>query len=582
VSTSLVGARRFLGWSLLGTVSLLVVLLTWNLVGLNQNLDRLSGEVSAQTLALGESLLAELELRDFRPPSEAATPLLRPDRDPSGALYTRQVCMKMGRHVLWAVPPYAPPPLVEPPPGESRVESTGDSHWAYTHRLPDGRLLQVTFEAPGYTRARSRTTALAAFEVVGAGVLILFWALLAWRLYTSYQEVVAVASQAHDLLPRADGEGATQDMLALFQRMVAELRAKTAELEDRSVAQKRRAESVESMVEALAENLGAGYLRFDAEGKLSGTNADARRLLGLPTVPRLGDTDARALGDNPAILELLGEVRESRTVTTRDEVPGAGGLLLQAVAMPLFDKIHHPLGHLLVLRDLTEFYRMGRTLREREALSRLGEVAAGVAHEVRNGLNVLTLQLRNLEADHATLGGDARLTAVRAEIGQLEQVVQELLFFAKPLRVEKTAVPAQELLGNTADRLGVLFPGLSVEVRAGDTLLSCDAEPLGRALLNLGRNAAEAAISAHPGAGRVLLAAAGSDRGVEVRVEDDGAGLPAEVRESLFTPFTTQKPGGTGLGLPIARKIAREHGGDLVPAEAKTLPGAAFVLTLPA
>jgi len=583
VTTSLVGTRRFLGWSLLATVSLLVVLLTWNLVGLNQNLSRLSGEVSARALVLGDSLRDDLARRDFQAPAEAETSLLRPDRDPTGTLYPRQICMKLGQKVLWAVPPYAPPFCEEPAVGESRVEPAGASLWTYSHRLPDGRWFLATFEAPGYTRSRSRTSLLAVFEVIGAGVLILFWALLAWRLYASYQEVVAAASLARDLLPGREGEASTQDMLVLFQRMVTELRAKTAELEDRSAAQKRRAESVESMVEALAENLGAGYLRFDPEGRLSGTNADARRLLGLPTVPLLGDTDARALGDNPAIRELLREVHESRSVTTRDEVPGADGRLLQAVAMPLFDKVHHPLGHLLVLRDLTEFYRMGRTLREREALSRLGEVAAGVAHEVRNGLNVLTLQLRNLEADHAALADDTRLRAVRDEIAQLEQVVQELLFFAKPLRVEKAPVSARELLGGAADRLRALFPGLAVEVRAGgELLLACDAEPLGRALLNLGRNAAEAATAAHPGAGRVLLAAAQSVGETELRVEDDGPGLAPEVRENLFAPFASQKPGGTGLGLPIARKIAREHGGDLVPAQAETLPGAAFVLTLPA
>lgn len=580
--TTVAGVKRFLGWSLLATVSLLVVLLGWNLYSLQTNLARLEEATLAKVLALGESARAELARRDYRAPSETAAPQLRPDRDPSGTLFPRQLALKLGKRTLWAIPPHDTPSTAEPPPGVAQADASGSSQWTYTYRVSDGRLFIAVFDAPAYGRTRSRMALLAGFEVVGAGVLALFWGLLAYRLYTSYREVEAAARQAGDLL-RADAGPAPQDVVAVFQRTVSELRTRTAELERMGADQKRRAEDVEAVAGALSANLAAGYLRFGADGALADTNADARLFLGLANVPRKGETAAQALADYPELLALLEEARESRSLAAREELEGGGGRLLQAVAIPLFNQLNQARGVLLVLRDQTEVYRMARTLREREALSRLGEVAAGVAHEVRNGLNVLTLQLKNLEADHGALASDPRLGALRSEIGQLGQVVNELLFFAKPLRLEKAPEPAQELLESAATRLRGLFPDLAVEVRCEEGLsVECDSEPLGRALTNLARNAGEAASAAHPGAGRVLISARVQGGAVELRIEDDGSGVAADQREAIFAPFATQKPGGTGLGLPIARKVAREHGGDLVAVDAQTLPGAAFLLTLPA
>ncbi len=264
-------------------------------------------------------------------------------------------------------------------------------------------------------------------------------------------------------------------------------------------------------------------------------------------------------------------------------MPGAEGRLLQVTAIPIFSQTNSSQGALLVLRDMTSYYRMARDLRETEALSRLGEVAAGVAHEVRNGLNVLMLQLKLLREDHAELAEETRLKLVEQEIAQLAKVASDLLFYARPLKLEKEPVEMAALLETVAATLRGLFPGLKVSVEADAGLFAdCDSEALSRALLNIGQNAAEAASQAHPGEGRVhFYAGMEEEKGVFVVVEDDGAGIPQNVRSNLFAPFVTEKPGGTGLGLPIARKIAREHGGDLCLCANETLAGAAFKLTMP-
>jgi len=297
----------------------------------------------------------------------------------------------------------------------------------------------------------------------------------------------------------------------------------------------------------------------------------------------LGESAERTFASLPEIGALPSEAVKTRSVVIRDEVQGADGRFLQVAAIPLYSQANRSQGALLVLRDMTSYYRMARDLRETEALSRLGEVAAGVAHEVRNGLNVLTLQLKLLREDHSELAEEARLKLVEQEISQLAKVASDLLFYARPLKLEKEPAEMADLLETIANTLRGLFKGLQVTVEAEAGLLAnCDSEALSRALLNLGQNAAEAAMQAHPGEGRVILRAGREEeKGIFIIVEDDGAGIPQSVRDSLFAPFVTEKPGGTGLGLPIARKIAREHGGDLAPYVPETLAGAAFKLTLP-
>lgn len=581
--TPLRGARRTtIGWAVFGTVSLLTVLLTWNLVSLNQTLSRLTDQISTKVLSQGERSRHELAPRGFLAPKEPSPTPLRPDRDPEGALFPRQIAVVFGSRVLWAVPPdLTVPTIAEPIEGTARVEKLGGSQWVYAFRLPDGRVFLAIFDAPGYEKTRSRLALLASFEVAGAGLFLLVWGILAWRLYATYRVAEVTARQAGVLLFGEGGLPGTADVVTTFRQTVEKLAAQTAEFKRLHAEEKSRAESGEVLARELSAHLGAAFLFFNAQGNLEDSHADARPLLGLPDIPLKGHSEGRVLASHPEVLQLLQETRESRAMASRDEVSGAGGRLLQLIAIPLPGQVKSR-GVLLILRDQTALYRMRQTLREREALSRLGEVAAGVAHEVRNGLNVLTLQLKNLKDDHASLPGDPRLSALQAEIGQLEQVVQELLFFAKPLELNLASLPALEILEAAAERIRALCPQIAVEIRCPEELeVSCDPEPLGRALHNLVRNAAEAMAPLSGEAARVLLLARDLGSEVELRVEDSGPGLPEETREASFVPFATQKAGGTGLGLSIARKVAREHGGNLEAVNPEFLPGAALRLTLP-
>jgi signal transduction histidine kinase len=211
---------------------------------------------------------------------------------------------------------------------------------------------------------------------------------------------------------------------------------------------------------------------------------------------------------------------------------------------------------------------------------RLQMMLAGIAHEVRNPLGGLELYAGLLR--DALAGQPERLAEVariERELGHLRTVVSDFLEYARRPTPEITAVAVRPLLEEVRE-LTEAPGGVNVTVVAADALtVRADAGQLRRALLNLARNAA-AVMQGR--AGSVVLSAARVDANSHVRLEvrDRGPGVPADMREKIFTPFFTTREKGTGLGLAFVREIVREHGGEVSVADAEG-GGAVFRIDLP-
>lgn len=232
-------------------------------------------------------------------------------------------------------------------------------------------------------------------------------------------------------------------------------------------------------------------------------------------------------------------------------------------------------GALLAQHHQTELHRMEDQVRDKEAMARAGELTAGMAHEVRNGLGTILGYARLIErgASVEEISGAAR--QIREECETLETVVRRFMEFVKRETLTTAPFDLSRMLLRVVARESRGHPGAEVEVAAGDMgPVTGDEELLERAFENLVRNAREAAGVG----GHVWIRVQRIEGWVEVLVEDDGPGLP-DFGDGL-RPFFTTKAGGLGLGLPLALKIVRLHGGELDLA-ARESKGLAVKVRLP-
>jgi two-component system NtrC family sensor kinase len=212
---------------------------------------------------------------------------------------------------------------------------------------------------------------------------------------------------------------------------------------------------------------------------------------------------------------------------------------------------------------LTALEVQRRARSEAETMAVLGRVSAGIAHEINNPLGVILGHARLIEQLPGPAAEDAAIIARETRLCQ--GIVQALLDYARPGALRSQPVELSELLAMVADRFDV-----QVEATPALTVLG-DAVRLEQLLANLLQNARAF------GSQVKLLACRESD-GVSIEVLDDGPGVASEEVDRIFEPFRSARPGGIGLGLPIARSIAEAHGGMLV---ARPGPGGRFRLWLP-
>ncbi len=219
------------------------------------------------------------------------------------------------------------------------------------------------------------------------------------------------------------------------------------------------------------------------------------------------------------------------------------------------------------------------TAKRKEALAAVGEMAAGLAHEVRNPLAALRGAVRVLAAARDQEQSREMMDVIRQEGDRLARVVGEFLDYARPASPQREAVDVEALLGRvlrSARAAGVTL-GIDVRVQAGVPRIFADPDQLEGAFRNLVQNAWEAA--GPGGALRIEVARDGHGR-VAARFEDNGPGISPEQLTRLFQPFHTTKSGGTGLGLALVHRVVEAHGGE-VRVEGRPAQGAAFTVVLP-
>jgi two-component system sensor histidine kinase PilS (NtrC family) len=322
--------------------------------------------------------------------------------------------------------------------------------------------------------------------------------------------------------------------------------------------------------DAILRHLATGILTVDADGIVGYVNPAAEQVLGvhsaeLQGLPVLEALPARLL----ALRELVQDSRARGRGRTRVEleVTGANGRALPLGAST--NVLTHEgqlTGVVAVFSDLTEVREMERRVRRNETLAEVGALAAGIAHELRNGLKPISGSVEVLQRDLKLDGESADLMSLIArESARLNKFVTDLLSYS---RERDLALEPLTLDDHLRDLVNTLrhdprrAAAVQVEIRPGpsDARVSADAEQMRQVWLNLAANALEAV--GERGTLTITWVARGSDQ-VAVEFRDDGPGIPPEDLRRVGEPFFTTKRGGTGLGLAIAQRIVERHGGVL-------------------
>ena len=247
--------------------------------------------------------------------------------------------------------------------------------------------------------------------------------------------------------------------------------------------------------------------------------------------------------------------------------------------VPCVDARGRPVQYIAIRHDITRRRQVEAELREQAALTRLGEMAAVVAHELKNPLAGLRGALEVIGGRMPGESTDRRIIAeMVARIDSLNQMVQDLLVFARPAPPKRAPVSIGRIVTETVEllRTDPEMRGVTVDVSGASPTLTADADLMKGVLLNLMINAAQAIARR----GRIGVSIAEVDDRCEVRVADAGPGIPPEIREKVFEPFFTTKHRGTGLGLSVARRTVELHGGRL-SIESPPEGGTVMVVTLP-
>ncbi len=350
---------------------------------------------------------------------------------------------------------------------------------------------------------------------------------------------------------------------------VAEVEEQNRSLVKQGTELRERVSEVESQNEAILRHMNSGLVFLDAEGSIRYANPLAASILETKVATLLGRSYADAFrlsdGDRGAVRAALrgDQIQRNVEVTLRLGGERSKPLSISAARVPGPDDSMR--GVVLVFVDLSHQKEVENRVRRLDRLAAMGELAAGVVHEVRNPLTGIQTAAELISRATSENGKDHRYaTVVLEEVGRLERLLDDLLCYARPGARDIRAADlrpvvrrALQMVETDAHERDV---GLSLDLPTNLPELPIDADKIECVLINVLRNAIDAVKDAE-GFVEISVRLNGDRSIVRIEVVDNGCGVdPRDVRR-LLRPFETTKPTGTGLGLPISARIIEDHGG---------------------
>jgi PAS domain S-box-containing protein len=334
--------------------------------------------------------------------------------------------------------------------------------------------------------------------------------------------------------------------------------------------------------ENILNSIESGVIALDLNGTITAFNRAAEKITGLKCDSVLFEKAAshKALQELGSVLmdALETPVRrkeiEIQTACGEEKTIGISTYLME-------QRRQKVVGVVAVFADLTEIRNLQKRVRNSENLAMLGEMAACVAHEVRNPLSSIQ-GLSELLFSSAKQGDERKIYAktILEEAQRIDRIIRDILAFSRPKDPEKKPLDLNVLVEETVQSMKPTMDKSDASVEwlpeTGLPLVSGEASELQKVLSNLLLNAVQAVDQE----GKVSVATRRDGENVVLEVKDNGCGIPKKIQRKVFNPFFTTKDEGAGLGLAMARKIVEEHGGS-ISLESNEGTGTQFTVRLP-
>jgi len=364
-----------------------------------------------------------------------------------------------------------------------------------------------------------------------------------------------------------------------FHDVTRQLKEKERELQRLKALAEQRAENVESYTENILHCVTSGVITFDRNGLATTMNRAAEEVLRSEQGGVLGKSCREIFGDGEAcrlVQETLERGIPSRRMET-ELVRGSERIWLGFNTALLKDRKGASLGVILSFSDLTDVKRLQEQVELKERLSALGEMSAGIAHELRNPMAVIAGYL-NLLSKQQEQKGKEIISDIKTEIGNMNRIIGDLLTFARPTALNRTATDLRAMIDACIESVMSArreTAPIMITVQVPGRTVNVDEALMRQAIGNILQNAADAMAE-----GGTLTIGMGGERGDAILISDTGGGIPQENLKRIFLPFFTTREKGVGMGLALAHKIITSHGGR-IEVKSETGRGTTFAVLLP-
>jgi len=432
-------------------------------------------------------------------------------------------------------------------------------------------------------------------SVENAGAILIFFGLLGISIivYVSARFTHFVTNPFERLREKAVESGrmdaASGDQVSAliksYQDIIDDLKQKELDLLRLNEIITRRAEDLEVYNNYILKSINTGIITMDNSQRISSLNRAAVDILELQDANAVGEDYSKLFAEFQGLQELIEDfLGNHRPINNSEVLTKMRSGLSRALAVSLFslsDSRGQRIGFSLILNDQTEFLKMQEELELNRRMASLGEMSGGLAHQLRNSTAAIIGFAKLIEKRiPENCGAGENMHLLLKEAAEASALVGRFLDFARPLYLEVVDINLIDILEEITAPAKQRYPALKIlfeNISRGKANISADSLLLKQAIGNIIDNACQAAGEK---GGQIKIALRIAGEMAETIISDNGPGIPENIRDKIFTPFFSGTPSGSGLGLPLARKIIALHGGR-VDFDSQVGQGTTFIVSLP-